>query len=63
MAKPLTQIVKDLDKSNDAYHEAVEDLLKSEELDAEQKITVGCDILIVFRKMKEVSKILANYMS
>lgn len=63
MAKPLPQIVKDLGKANDDYHEAVRELLKSEDLNPEQKLTVGCEILSVFQDMRKVAKILSNYMS
>ncbi len=63
MAKPLTQIVKDLNKANDTYHEAVEDLLECEDLNVEQRALIGYKAVAVFEKMANLNTLLANYMS
>ena len=63
MSKPLSEIIERLNKSNDAYHEAVEELLLSEGLNPEQKLTVGLDIHNVFRSMKKIKDSLHDYMS
>jgi len=63
MPKPLTQIVKDLNKANDAWHKSIEDLLECEDLDVEQRAVIGTKALLIFDKMKELNDILANYMS
>lgn len=63
MAKPLSQIIKDLDKANDDYHAAVEDLLECEDLDVEQRSMVGVKAHNVFETMKGMSVLLDNYMS
>lgn len=62
MAKPLTQIVKDLNKANDAYHASIEDLLECEDLKVEQRAVIGGRAVEIFQKMLDLSKILANYM-
>jgi len=63
MAKKLDKIVSDLDKANDSYHESVEDLLECEELNVEQRAAIGAKAVVIFGKMSDLSRILANYMS
>jgi len=63
MAKPLNQIIKDLGKANDAYHKAIEDLLECEELDVEQRAVIGAKAIDIFHKMRQLGRILANYVS
>jgi hypothetical protein len=63
MAKPLKQIVKDLEKANGDYHEAVEELLECEDLNVEQRAVVGTKAHVIFGKMKELNSTLSNYMS
>jgi len=63
MPKPIDQIIKDLKKANDDYHDAVEDLLECEDFNVEQRSVIGSKAHIIFRKMADLSRILANYMS
>lgn len=63
MAKPIAQIIKDLEKANDTYHLVIEGLLECKDLNIEQRTMVGSKAHIIFRKMSDLSAILANYMS
>lgn len=63
MPKPIDQIIKNLNKANDDYHKAIEDLLEREDLNVEQRTMVGSKAHVIFRKMADLSTILRNYMS
>ena len=54
MSNTIDKLRKNLKKSNDDYHEAVDDVLKANGLYVEHKATIAQKAGIIFKQMEEI---------